>query len=273
MSLFQQILKRNPAAVMGIINVTPDSFSDGGKFFSLAEALKQGLELASQGADILDVGGESTRPGAVEVSCEEEISRVVPLITELSRKIELPLSIDTRKARVAEAAIKAGAKIINDITGLTSPEMLEVAARYQASVVIMHMQGTPGDMQVNPVYQDVVGEVKDFLKTQAGLAKKAGIIDIALDPGIGFGKTMEHNLAILNRLGEFKSLGYPLLIGVSRKAFLGRLTGMPVNQRLAGVLSAVALALYQGADIFRVHEVEPVAQALKVALAIRRGHG
>jgi len=271
MEIFKQILKSHPAAVMGILNVTPDSFSDGGKFLALPDALKQAEEMAAQGASLLDIGGESTRPGAAEVSSEEELSRVIPVVERLAGKIELPLSVDTCKPEVAQAALKAGASILNDITGLTDPAMLETAARYRAGVVIMHMQGQPRTMQENPQYDDVVAEVKDFLQKQARAAEQAGITDIALDPGIGFGKTLEHNLQLLNRLSEFKSLGYPLLIGVSRKAFIGWLTGKPVSRRLPGVLAAVCLAFYQGADIFRVHDVEPAVDALKVALAVKRG--
>lgn len=254
--------------IMGILNVTPDSFSDGGEFFDVQKAVARGIEMAREGADMIDVGGESSRPGSVPVSAEEEKGRVVPVIEQLSKMIDVPISIDTYKPEVAEAALEAGASIINDITGLRNEAMVEVATKQGAGVVIMHMQGTPKTMQENPEYGDVVRDILEWLKRQVLKARAAGIENVMVDPGIGFGKTLEHNVEILRRLGEFRELGCPVLIGPSRKSFLGKLTGAEVDGRLGGSIGAALVAAFNGADILRVHDVKETKQALEVAEAI-----
>jgi len=254
--------------IMGILNVTPDSFSDGGKFIDVEKAIKRAKQMIAEGADIIDVGGESSRPGSDPVSIEDELRRVKPVIEQL-KGASVPISIDTYKPDVAEECIKAGASIINDITGLKDKRMLEVAEKYKASVVIMHMLGKPKTMQQDITYKDVIGDIKQFLKEKVDLAKKAGIKEIMIDPGIGFGKTTEHNLLILKRLDEFKSLGYPILIGPSRKSFIGNITGLPINERLEGTITSIAIAIMNGADIVRVHDVRECKRAIQIADAIR----
>ncbi len=245
--------------IMGVVNVTPDSFSDGGNFLDTEKAIAHGCQQAGQGADILDIGGESTRPGADAVSTEEEINRVVPVIRGLREKFpELLISIDTSKARVAEAALEAGADILNDVTaGLGDEGMLPLAASSGAGLVLMHMQGRPQTMQKNPQYQDVIQEVADFFRERMSAAEAAGVQaeQIALDPGIGFGKTLDHNLEILSRLNSFQALGRPLLLGVSRKRWLGEITGREVDDRLAASLGGAAACIFGGANILRVHDV------------------
>lgn len=257
--------------VMGILNVTPDSFSDGGQYVNRHRAIEHGLALARAGADIIDVGGESTRPGAAEVPAAEEISRVCTVLSALALDLDVPLSVDTRHAAVAREALSAGATIINDVSGFRDPEMVELAASTEAGVVIMHMLGEPGTMQDSPVYGDVVAEVRDYLAGQAALLEGAGVARsrIAVDPGIGFGKTSNHNLELLRRLPEIASLGYPVLIGVSRKRFIGELTGeaLPLHRK-TGSISAGLWSMSHGANILRVHDVKQTREAVRVWEAI-----
>jgi dihydropteroate synthase len=245
--------------VMGIVNVTPDSFSDGGRFLNTDAAIAQGLELVRQGADLLDVGGESTRPGSQPIALGEELQRVVPVVTALAQQTSVPISVDTSKADVAAACLKAGAHLINDVTGLLGdPRMAEVARDLGAGVIVMHMQGTPATMQVAPQYDDVVTDLSRFFaeRIQSLTAFGIPLETIALDPGIGFGKTREHNITLLTRLAKFTGLGRPICLGVSRKGFLGKLLDRPLEERLAGSLAAAAYALAQGAvQILRVHDV------------------
>jgi dihydropteroate synthase len=262
--------------IMGVVNVTPDSFSDGGRLTTLDAALAHARRLARKGADLLDIGGESTRPGSDPVSVDEELRRVVPVIEAVAAELDLPLSVDTSKAEVARRAIAAGASVVNDITGLAGdPEMVRVVADSGAGVVLMHMQGLPRTMQRAPEYVDVVAEVLDVLAARIQAAEAAGIPRhrIAIDPGIGFGKTIDHNLKLLRNLGRFASLGCTLLVGTSRKRFLGTITGRPVDQRAtASVVSSLAAAL-AGASVVRVHDVGPMADAIKVWTAVRGWEG
>lgn len=262
--------------VLGIVNVTPDSFSDGGRYASTEDAVAHGLRLVQDGADLLDVGGESSRPGAAPVSEEEELRRVVPVVRELAARTAVPLSVDTWKAGVARAALAAGAHVINDITALRGdPELAEVVRASGAGVVLMHMQGTPATMQVAPTYQDVVGEVAEFLQARLQAAADLGIGPgrVVLDPGIGFGKTTAHNLDLLARLDHFARLGRPVCLGVSRKGFLGALRKRPPEARLAGSLAVVCHALARrAAQVVRVHDVAATCDAVEVfqALEARR---
>jgi dihydropteroate synthase len=256
--------------VMGIVNVTPDSFSDGGLFLDPERAIAHGQQVAAEGADILDVGGESTRPGAEAVSAEEELARVTPVIEGLAAS-EVPVSIDTSKRAVAEAALDAGAAIVNDVTALRAePELAGLCAERGCEVVLMHMLGDPRTMQEDPTYDDVVDDVRAFLAERIGFATAEGIEEerIWVDPGIGFGKTVEHNLVLLRRLGELAELGRPIVVGTSRKSFIGKLTGAPVDRRLGGTIASSVLAYASGAEILRVHDVGPVREALAVAEAI-----
>jgi dihydropteroate synthase len=254
------------ALVMGIVNVTPDSFSDGGCHAATDAAVAHGLELVGQGADILDIGGESTRPGAVPVALEEELRRVLPVVEGLLRKTAVPLSIDTYKAAVARACLSAGAHIVNDVTALTGdPEMFETVRASGAGVILMHMQGTPATMQNAPHYDDVVRDISRFLvqRVQEATARGLPLEKIALDPGVGFGKTHQHNLEIVARLAEFQSLGRPICLGASRKGFIGKVTGRSMEQRLAGSLAVVCHALAHGAaQIVRVHDVAQTRDAV-----------
>jgi dihydropteroate synthase len=258
--------------IMGVINVTPDSFSDGGQFYQDAQAVEHGLALAEAGADILDVGGETTRPGSRPTGASEEMDRVLPVIEALSRHCSAVISVDTYKAEVARAALTAGANIINDVTALGGdPAMADVAAESRAGLVLMHMQGEPRTMQNNPVYEDVVAEVREFLAQRAGLALEAGVAPeaIILDPGIGFGKTLEHNLALIRNLQALTELGYPVLLGASRKKFIGTLTGRDIpGERLWGSVGVHILGAALGADIVRVHDVAPLKEALAVCDAV-----
>jgi len=260
--------------VMGILNVTPDSFSDGGLFFNEQGAVKQALGMVRDGADIIDIGGESTRPGAEPVSVKEEIKRVVPLIKSLAKKVKVPISIDTCKADVADEAVSAGASIINDISGLRfDRRMAKVAAHHKVPVVIMHIHGTPGNMQKNPVYKALIPEVMDYLRGGIDIALKAGVSDdmIIIDPGIGFGKTVEHNLEIINRLEEFKGFEKPVLLGPSRKSFIGKiLDDLPVTERLEGTAAAIAIGISKGANIIRVHDIKEMSRVAKIADRINR---
>ncbi|MCS6937025.1 MAG: dihydropteroate synthase [Candidatus Bipolaricaulota bacterium] len=264
--------------VMGILNVTPDSFSDGGRFYALADALAHARRLIAEGADILDIGGESTRPGAEPVSLEEELRRVVPVVRAVRQEFpKIPISVDTYKATVAEAALEAGATILNDISALRfDPQMVKVAARARVPVVLMHMKGTPQTMQQNPTYDDVVGEIKAFLRERIALARSWGIEQIWIDPGIGFGKRVAHNIEILRRLSELRDLGCPILIGTSRKFFIGRLgtaraEPLPVTERLEGTIASTVIAVLNGAQIVRVHDVAAMKKALAIADAVRYG--
>lgn len=256
---------------MGILNVTPDSFSDGGKFFDPDLALAHALELCRQGADIIDVGGESTRPGAEPVPVDEEIRRVVPVVQRLAKMVEVPISIDTYKAAVAERALEAGAAMVNDITALRADrQMAEVVRRFGAGLVLMHMQGEPRTMQRNPTYGDVVEEIIAFLQERVAACEQAGIPRscLVVDPGIGFGKTVQHNFEIIRRLKEFARLQLPLLVGPSRKSFVGAVTGLPPDQRLEGTAAAVAACVLGGAHIVRVHDVQAIRRVVAVADAI-----
>lgn len=261
--------------IMGILNVTPDSFSDGGCYNSVELALHRGLELAAEGADIIDVGGESTRPGAALVGLQEELDRVAPVIEALSREVSIPLSIDTNKAAVARAAVAAGAEFVNDISGLQfDPEMAETVAATGAGLFLMHTRGRPGQMQQDTAYADLLGEVMASLRQGIDQAAAAGVSleKIAIDPGIGFGKSVEGNLELMRRLPELQSLGRPVLLGTSRKSFIGRIVGQAdPQQRLAGSLSTVALGVQGKAHIFRVHDVRPSREAALMAWAICRG--
>lgn len=259
------------ARVMGIVNVTPDSFSDGGLFLDPERAIAHGLELAAEGADILDVGGESTRPGARAVSAATELERTRPVVEALAAAGGPPVSIDTSKGEVARAALDSGAAIVNDVTALRADaELGDLCAERDCGLVLMHMLGNPRTMQRDPTYDDVVDEVRAFLAERIDVAVAAGVAEerIWVDPGIGFGKTVEHNLALLRRLGELRELGRPIVIGTSRKSFLGGLTGREVDQRLGGSVASNVLALAAGAEIFRVHEVLAARQALDVAETI-----
>jgi dihydropteroate synthase len=255
--------------LMGVVNVTPDSFSDGGLYLDAEAAIRHGGELVRDGAAILDVGGESTRPGAAVVSAEEEVTRTEPVVAGLAGTATV--SIDTSKAAVAEAAIDAGASIVNDVTALRhDPEIGALCAERGAGLVLMHMQGDPRTMQADPTYDDVVEDVKAFLAERLEAALAAGVEEglVWLDPGIGFGKTLEHNLELLRRLGELRELGRPLVIGTSRKSFIGKVDGSAVDDRLGGTIASTVLAAVEGAEVLRVHDVGEMAQALKVAGAI-----
>jgi dihydropteroate synthase len=258
--------------VMGVVNVTPDSFSDGGRYLDRDAAVEQGLRLAEDGADLLDVGGESTRPGAGEVSAEEEIDRVVTVIERLTASVEVPVSVDTRKGSVAAAALAAGATIVNDVSGGRDPSLLAAAAEAGAGLILMHMLGEPGTMQVDPRYDDVVADVRSYLAERAGVAEAAGVAPdaIAIDPGLGFGKTYEHNLSLMLSIGDLASLGRPVVVGPSRKSFIGKALGdVPVDDRLEGTAGAVAFLAANGAHVVRVHDVREMVRVVRVVDAIR----
>jgi len=258
--------------VMGVLNVTPDSFSDGGRHLSLELALAHARSMEQDGARIIDVGGESTRPGAQPVSEAEELDRIVPVIEAIRRELDVVVSIDTMKPAVMSAACRAGAEIINDVNGLRAEGAIHAALASGAAVGLMHMQGEPRSMQAAPHYEDVVAEVAGFLEQRAGACRAAGIdaARLLLDPGFGFGKSLDHNLALLGALDRITALGYPVLIGVSRKSMFGQLLGAAVDQRLHGSLAAAALAVWQGAIIVRAHDVRATVEALAVAAAIRQ---
>ncbi|PWB52710.1 MAG: dihydropteroate synthase [Nitrosomonadales bacterium] len=255
--------------IMGIVNVTPDSFSDGGHFYSSARAIQHARQLIEQGADLLDIGGESTRPGAQAVGIEEELERVLPVVEGLG-DCGVPLSVDTLKPGVMRAAIQAGADMINDVNALRAEGALQAVAGSSAAVCLMHMQGEPRTMQQSPLYQDVVAEVKAFLDARIAAAEQAGIQRerMVIDPGFGFGKTLEHNLDMLRKLESFASLGVPLLAGLSRKSMLGVLTGLPVGERMAPSVAAAVVAAMKGARILRVHDVKETRQALQIFNAL-----
>jgi dihydropteroate synthase len=263
--------------IMGVLNITPDSFSDGGQFFAPEKAVEHGLRIAAEGADIIDVGGESTRPGAEPVPADEELRRVLQVIRELRAKADIPISIDTSKSQVARAAIEAGASIVNDVTGGRGDEqMLPLIAETESAFVIMHMQGTPRTMQVRPRYQDVVSEITDFFRQQytRAIGSRIDPMAIAFDPGIGFGKTLEHNLELLAQLEGVRAHDRPLVVGVSRKSFLGKIIGSTdMSDRVAPAVALTALLRTRGADVLRVHDVKENVSALRMTEAILRRAG
>lgn len=258
---------------MGIVNVTPDSFSDGGEFLDAERAIEHGRELAAEGADILDIGGESTRPGADAVGAEEELDRVAPVVEALAGEggPGVPVSIDTSKRAVAEAALDAGAAVVNDVTALRAePDLAALCAERDCGLVLMHMLGDPRTMQEDPIYDDVVDDVKAFLAERIEFAASEGVAEerVWIDPGIGFGKTVEHNLELLDRLDELRDLGCQIVVGTSRKSFIGKFTGALVDQRLGGTIASNVIACANGAEILRVHDVGPMREAMTVAEAI-----
>jgi len=260
---------------MGILNVTPDSFSEGGQFFDRDDAVKHAVEMVADGADIVDVGGESTRPGSDPVPVDEEIERVSSVIERLADEVpRIPISIDTRKAAVAASALEAGATIVNDVSAGADPQMFDVVREHDAAVVLMHMKGEPKTMQEVPTYDDVVGEVHEFLRERIEAGEFAGIDAerIAIDPGIGFGKDLGHNLELMRRVGALLDLGRPVLVGPSRKRFIGAILDLPEDQRVEGTIGAVAWMVARGAHVVRVHDVREVARAVRVVDAIARGH-
>ncbi len=257
---------------MGVLNLTPDSFYDGGRYITTQAAVERALQMVEEGADIIDVGGESSRPGARSVSIDEELARVVPVVKGIAAKSDVLISVDTTKSAVAQAAIAHGTRIINDISALRfDPNMAEVVARGGVSLVLMHMQGSPETMQQNPMYTDAVAEIKSFLRERIRAAVAAGIdrSRLIVDPGIGFGKRLPHNLEILRRLSEFKELGVPILVGLSRKSFLGEILDLPTSERLVGTIAANAIAIANGADIIRVHDVKEGRRTANVAVRLR----
>ena len=259
--------------VMGVLNVTPDSFSDGGLYLDPGAAVKHALEMVDEGADLIDIGAESSRPGAEPVSEAEELSRLVPVVQEVCRRVSVPVSVDTTKAAVARQALDAGAAIINDISALLAdPAMAGAVAKADAGLVLMHMQGTPQTMQRAPRYGDIVAEVREFLRARMQAAVEAGIAagQILLDPGIGFGKNLEQNLILLDRLDAFQTLGRPILVGVSRKAFIGEVLGRRAGDRLLGTAAAVAAAVLRGAGVVRVHDVRAMQDVVRVIDAIQK---
>jgi len=260
--------------IMGILNVTPDSFSDGGLFAEVETAVEHAKNMVAEGADIIDVGGESSRPGADTVSVDAEKDRVLPVIERLIKTVEVPISIDTYKSSVARDALNMGACIVNDITALQGdPDMASVVAAAGVPVVLMHMKGTPKDMQSAPHYDSLISEITSFLKTRIQAAIDAGITQnqIIIDPGIGFGKTVAHNLEIIRRLREFRSLGKPILIGTSRKSFIGKVLGLSTDERLEGTAATIAVSITNGADIVRIHDVKEAARVIRMTDAIVRG--
>lgn len=273
-SLYETLRVRT--LVMGVLNVTPDSFSDGGLHSDPGCAVEHGIRMLEEGADLLDIGGESSRPGAEPVAADEELARVLSVVAALSSRSSVPISIDTRKPEVARAALDAGASVINDITALADPDMRSLAAERKAPCIIMHMRGTPQTMQTDTAYDDVVSEIMAFLAERVGEAVSSGLPEehIIVDPGIGFGKSAEQNLEIIRMLGDFRSLGRPILVGTSRKAFVGKYTGnLPPEGRVFGTAATVALAIAHGASIVRVHDVREMVQVARMADAVVRGGG
>lgn len=259
--------------IMGIVNVTPDSFSDGARFLDATAAVDHALQMVEEGADLLDVGGESTRPGAQPVTAVDEARRVLPVIEKIAAASDVPVSIDTTKAEVAREALAAGAAIVNDVTGLHGdPALARAAAEFSAPVVAMHIKGTPRAMQKNPAYKDLIAEITDYLRESIAIAEQNGVPaeQMIVDPGIGFGKTVRHNLEIMARLREFAKLDRPILIGTSRKSTIGKITGKPVDQRLFGTAATIALCIANGAHIVRVHDVAEAVDVVKMADAICR---
>jgi dihydropteroate synthase len=269
--LSRRTLSLERPLVMGILNVTPDSFSDGNRFFDLEAAVQRALEMEREGADIIDIGGESTRPSAPAVSLEEELRRVVPVIEALQGKLSIPISVDTYKAGVASVDCAAGAEIVNDVSGLCfDPEMAHAVAQADAGVVLMHTRGTPDRMQTETRYEDLMAEVKGYLEDSIALAQAAGIkrSRIAIDPGIGFAKSLEGNLELIRRLGEFLPMGFPILVGASRKSFIGTVTGRGGGERLFGTAAVVAVSVVNGASIVRVHDVAAMRDVAVMARAL-----
>ncbi len=259
--------------VMGILNVTPDSFSEGGKFLNHQAAVEHALRMVEEGADFIDVGGESSRPGSDPISIEEEIRRTAPVIESIASRVSVPISIDTYKSEVARRALEVGATIVNDISALTMDEhMAEVVARPKATVILMHMKGTPKTMQIDPSYTDVVNEVKEYLADRIKLARSFGIERIIVDPGIGFGKTLQHNLELIRNLSVFRELGVPVLVGPSRKSFIGTILDLPVEERLEGTAAAVSACVLNGAHIVRVHDVRAMVRVVKVVDALKQAN-
>jgi len=257
--------------LVGVVNVTPDSFYDGGLYFEPARAIERALTLAAEGADIIDIGGESSRPGSIPIPAKEEKKRILPVVEVLRQKNDVLISVDTTKAEVAEAALAVGADIINDISaGRFDPQMFPVVARAKAAVILMHMKGTPRTMQLAPHYDDVLGEVKAFLGERLEAAESCGVAreSVLLDPGIGFGKTLEHNLTLLNNLQFFEELGRPLMVGISRKSFIGKILKLEVKDRLEGTIAASVVSILRGASLLRVHDIQAVKRAIAVAEAI-----
>ncbi|MAG72817.1 dihydropteroate synthase [archaeon] len=261
-------LSLDKTLIMGILNVTPDSFSDGGLYVNAEKAVMHAKEMVAEGADIIDVGGESSRPGSDPVSVEEELRRVLPVIERLVQEVNVPISIDTTKWQVAAKCLEAGAHILNDISGLADDKMIDVVAKYNVPVCIMHMQGIPKVMQQNPAYGDVITDIITFFEERIQKAKNAGISQLILDPGIGFGKKLEHNLTILKRLNEFTTLGYPLLVGTSRKSFIGKISNVQADDRLEGTIASNVIAVMNGANIIRVHDVKESKRAMEVVDAV-----
>uniref|UniRef100_A0A7V3ZVC4 Dihydropteroate synthase n=1 Tax=candidate division WOR-3 bacterium TaxID=2052148 RepID=A0A7V3ZVC4_UNCW3 len=265
-------LKERPL-IMGILNLTPDSFYDGGKFKNKKEAIAEAVKMEEEGADIIDIGGESTRPGSEPVSWKEELKRVMPVLKEVRKKIKIPISIDTYKSEVAKEALEEGAEIVNDISGLSfDKKMAEIVSRYNAYCVIMHIKGRPKTMQKRVYYRDVIKEIYDYLKEKIAYAEKMGIKreKIIIDPGIGFGKKLEHNIEIIRRLGEFKTLNLPILVGHSRKSFIGEILSLPPEERLIGSLAVAVISLLNGAHILRVHDVKATKQVVEIFCAIMK---
>lgn len=260
--------------VMGVLNVTPDSFADGGRFFDRDRAIEHGLAMAREGADIIDVGGESTRPFSEPVSADEEMERVLPVIEALAGEVDVPVSIDTTKAEVARAALAAGAGMLNDVSALRfDPDMAGVAAESGAPLIVMHMKGTPGDMQEDPRYEDLIGEIRAFLEEVVRAAVQAGVRreQILIDPGIGFGKTFDHNLQLIRDLDRLSVVGRPLVLGCSRKAFVGHILGKEADDRDPGTMAAAAAGVLNGAHVVRVHNVAMAVDAVRMVDAVKRG--
>jgi len=257
--------------IVGVLNVTPDSFYDGGRYVDTSRALEQAMQLAGEGADLIEIGGESTRPGAQAVPLEEERRRVIPVVECIARVLPVPIAIDTSQPEIMQAAHEAGARVINDVRGFRYPGALATVARLKVSICLMHMRGEPGTMQIQPVYDDVLGDVARYLMDRAEAAQVAGVTraDIAIDPGFGFGKTQLHNLALLGGLEHFSRLGYPLMVGLSRKSMIGALTGRPPNERLAGSLAAACLALASGARLIRTHDAAETRDVIRIWEAAR----
>ena len=260
--------------VMGILNVTPDSFSDGGRFLRLDDALRRAEEMVAEGADLIDIGGESSRPGAAPVALDEELDRVIPVVETLAGRVSVPLSVDTYKAEVARRALDAGAALVNDISAMRfDPAMKELIAERGVPVILMHMRGTPRDMQISPFYEDVIGEIGAFLRERIAEAVSAGIAQssIVVDPGIGFGKRVADNLEIVRRLDAFHALGCPILLGPSRKSFIGKVLDVSSEERLEGTAAVVALSVLRGAHLIRVHDVRQMVRVARMVEAIERG--
>lgn len=270
--LSSSFLQSDKIKIMGVINVTPDSFSDGGQFYSSSQAVEHCRRLIDEGADILDIGGESTRPGAADVSADEELQRTIPIIEQIRQFSDIPLSIDTSKPEVMLAAQGAGANLINDVWALRRPGALQAAAQTGLPVCLMHMQGDPQTMQDQPAYEDVVREVKSFLQQRLFVAQQAGIEseNLIIDPGFGFGKSLQQNLRLIQAIPEFKSMGYRLLVGLSRKSMIGELLDKPVDQRVFGSVSAAVICAMLGADIIRVHDVTETREALSIVQAVQQ---